>query len=31
MRLGPIRSARPYFIDYAMEFDSIYVHYGAES
>ena len=27
--IGPIRSARPYLIDYAMEFDSIYVHYGA--
>ncbi|MDI3481138.1 MAG: hypothetical protein PWQ97_793 [Tepidanaerobacteraceae bacterium] len=27
--VGPIRSARPYFIDYAMEYGSIYVHYGA--
>lgn len=27
--VGPIRSARPYFIDYAMEYDGVYVHYGA--
>ncbi|HHW01551.1 MAG TPA: DUF3048 domain-containing protein [Thermoanaerobacterales bacterium] len=27
--IGPIRSARPYFIDYAMEYDGIYIHYGA--
>ncbi|MCR4429853.1 MAG: DUF3048 domain-containing protein [Tepidanaerobacteraceae bacterium] len=27
--VGPVRSARPYFIDYAMEYDGIYVHYGA--
>jgi len=27
--IGPVRSARPYFLDYAMEYDSIYVHYGA--
>lgn len=27
--IGPIRSSRPYFIDYALEYDSIYVHYGA--
>jgi len=27
--VGPIRSARPYFIDYAMEYNGIYVHYGA--
>jgi len=26
--IGPVRSARPYFIDYAMENDSIYIHYG---
>ena len=26
--IGPSRSARPYFIDYAMENDSIFVHYG---
>lgn len=27
--IGPVRSARPYYLDYAMEYDSIYVHYGA--
>lgn len=27
-KIGPIRSARHYFIDYAMENDAIYVHYG---
>lgn len=27
--VGPVRSSRPYFIDYASEYDSIYVHYGA--
>lgn len=27
--IGPVRSSRPYFIDYALEYDSIYVHYGA--
>ncbi|HHV19067.1 MAG TPA: DUF3048 domain-containing protein [Thermoanaerobacterales bacterium] len=27
--IGPVRSARPYFLDYAMDYDSIYVHYGA--
>ena len=26
--LGPVRSARHYFLDYALEHDSIYVHYG---
>lgn len=26
--IGPSRSARPYFIDYALENDSIFVHYG---
>lgn len=26
--IGPARSARPYFLDYAMENDSIYIHYG---
>lgn len=26
--VGPIRSARPYFIDRAMEFNAIYVHVG---
>jgi len=27
--IGPVRSSRPYFLDYAMEYDSVYVHYGA--
>ena len=27
-KIGPIRSARHYFIDYALENDAIYVHYG---
>ena len=26
--IGPIRSARPYFIDKALEFDALYVHVG---
>lgn len=26
--VGPIRSARNYFLDYALESDTIYVHYG---
>ena len=26
--IGPARSARPYFIDYALENDSIFIHYG---
>ena len=26
--IGPVRSARHYFIDYAMENDAIYVHFG---
>jgi hypothetical protein len=26
--IGPVRSARPYFIDFAMEYDALYVHYG---
>ncbi|MCG0274750.1 MAG: DUF3048 domain-containing protein [Thermosediminibacteraceae bacterium] len=26
--IGPVRSARPYFLDFAMEYDPIYVHYG---
>ena len=28
-KIGPIRSARHYFIDYAMENDAIYVHFGS--
>ena len=27
-KIGPVRSARHYFIDYAMENDAIYVHFG---
>lgn len=27
-KIGPLRSARHYFIDYALENDAIYVHYG---
>ena len=27
-KIGPVRSARHYFIDYAMENDAIYAHYG---
>jgi hypothetical protein len=27
-RIGSVRSARPYFLDYAMENDAIYVHFG---
>jgi hypothetical protein len=26
--IGPVRSARDYFIDYAVEYDAIYVHFG---
>ncbi len=27
-QIGPLRSARHYFIDYALENDAIYIHYG---
>lgn len=27
-RLGPVRSARPYFLDWAAEFDALFVHVG---
>jgi len=27
-RIGPIRSARPYYLDYAMEHDAYFVHWG---
>lgn len=27
-KIGPVRSARHYFIDYAMENDAIYIHFG---
>ncbi len=29
--IGPVRSARPVFIDYALENDSIFVHYGGST
>lgn len=29
--IGPVRSSRPYFLDFAMEYDGIYVHYGAST
>lgn len=28
-RMGTIRSSRPYFLDYALENDAIYIHFGA--
>ncbi len=28
IKIGPVRSARHYFIDYAMENDAIYTHFG---
>ncbi len=27
-KIGPVRSARPYFVDWANEFDALYVHVG---
>jgi len=27
-RIGPVRSARPYFLDWAAEFDALFVHVG---
>lgn len=27
-RIGPVRSARPYFIDWALEYDALYAHVG---
>ena len=27
-QIGPVRSARPYFVDWANEFDALYVHVG---
>lgn len=30
-RLGSIRSSRPYFLDYALENDAIYIHFGASN
>ena len=29
--IGPVRSARPYFLDYALENDAIFVHYGGST
>ncbi len=26
--IGPVRSSRHYFLDYAMEYDAVYTHYG---
>ncbi len=28
-RIGSVRSSRPYFLDYALENDAIYIHFGA--
>lgn len=28
-RIGTIRSSRPYFLDYALENDALYIHFGA--
>ena len=30
-RIGSVRSSRPYFLDYALENDAIYVHFGAST
>lgn len=30
-QIGPVRSARPYFIDYASEFKGLYVHVGGSA
>lgn len=30
-RIGTIRSSRPYFLDYALENDAIYIHFGASN
>lgn len=30
-KIGPVRSARPYFIDWALEFDALYVHVGGSN
>ncbi len=27
-KIGPVRSSRHYFLDYALEYDAIYAHYG---
>lgn len=28
VKIGPVRSARHYFLDFAFDFDALYVHYG---
>lgn len=30
-KIGPVRSARPYFVDWADEFDAMYVHVGGSN
>ncbi len=30
-KIGPVRSARPYFLDWAAEFDALYVHVGGSN
>jgi hypothetical protein len=30
-KIGPVRSARPYFIDWALEFDALYTHVGGSN
>ena len=30
-KIGPVRSARPYFVDWANEFDALYVHVGGSN
>ena len=29
--IGPVRSARPYFVDWAREYDPMYVHVGGST
>ncbi len=31
LKIGPVRSARPYFIDWANEFDALYTHVGGSN
>ncbi|OGL77400.1 hypothetical protein A3E97_00230 [Candidatus Uhrbacteria bacterium RIFCSPHIGHO2_12_FULL_47_12] len=30
-KIGPVRSARPYFVDWALEFDALYTHVGGSN
>lgn len=30
-RIGSVRSSRPYFLDFALENDALYIHYGASN